>query len=157
MLFLFLKRDCHMKHILILSILMSAAIAWTQPVIKVEVSADTVGVGQFVEITYTIENGDGTFEPPDMSGLPVISGPNSSTSMMYQNGKMSSSQSYSYVLRPEEEGKILVPPARYADKTGTIEVMANDIVVNKYGPRGALKKSVPESSPVKPVREKKKF
>jgi hypothetical protein len=63
-----------------------------QPSIKVEVSADTIPVGEIVEVTYTIENGDGEFEAPDFNGLPVISGPNTSSSFVYQNGKMSSSQ-----------------------------------------------------------------
>jgi hypothetical protein len=71
-----------------------------QPSIKVEVSADTIPVGEIVEVTYTIENGDGEFEAPDFNGLPVISGPNTSSSFVYQNGKMSSSQSYTYLFRP---------------------------------------------------------
>ncbi len=36
-----------------------------QPSVKVEVSADTVDAGEVVEVTYTIENGEGHFEAPD--------------------------------------------------------------------------------------------
>ena len=131
--------------------------AQAQPSVKVEVSADTVAVGEVVEVTYTIENGDGKFEAPDFGKLPVISGPSTSSSYIYQNGKMSSSQSYAYLLRPMEEGKLKIPEATYRDNSQTLKIESVEVVVNRYGQKSSVKKSTPEPEPVKSTREKKKF
>jgi hypothetical protein len=131
--------------------------AQAQPSVKVEVSADTVALGEVVEVTYTIENGDGKFVAPDFGNLPVISGPNTSSSYIYQNGKMSSSQSFAYLLRPTEEGKLKIPEASYKDKSQTLTIESVEVVVNRYGQKSTVKKSTPEPEPAKPAREKKKF
>jgi len=127
------------------------------PTIKVEVSADTIAVGEVVEVTYTIENGDGKFQAPDLSGLAVIGGPNTSSSFVYQNGKMSSSQSYAYLFQPMEEGKLKIPAASYVDKSQTLKIDSVEVIVNRYGQQSTVKKSTPASEPAKPSREKKKF
>ena len=128
-----------------------------QPSVKVEVSADTIALGEVVEVTYTIENGDGQFEAPDFSKLPLITGPNTSSSFVYQNGKMSSSQSYAYLFRPTEEGKMKIPEASYVGKSQQLKIESVEVVVNKYGQKSTGKKSATEAEPVKPAREKKKF
>jgi len=146
-----------MKTFITLIGVLSGMTMWAQPSVKVEVSADTVALGEVVEVTYTIENGDGKFVAPDFNQLPVISGPNTSSSFIYQNGKMSSSQSYAYLFRPEEEGTLKIPEASYKDKSQTLTIKSVDIVVNRYGQQSTVKKSTPESEPAKPTREKKKF
>ena len=128
-----------------------------QASVKVEVSADTIALGEVVEVTYTIENGDGQFEAPDFSKLPLISGPNTSSSFVYQNGKMSSSQSYAYLFRPTEEGKMKIPEAGYTGKSQKLKIESVEVVVNRYGQKSAGKKPAPEAEPAKPAREKKKF
>jgi hypothetical protein len=130
---------------------------YAQTSVKVEVSADTIEAGQIVEITYTIENGQGAFEPPDLTGLPVISGPNTSSSMLYQNGKMTSSQSYSYILRPMEEGVLKIPGAIYKDKMNTIDVEPLQVIVGAGMAKSPAKKTEPDPSPIKSSREKRKF
>ena len=127
------------------------------PTIKVEVSADTIAVGEVVEVTYTIENGDGKFQAPDLSELPVIGGPNTSSSFVYQNGKMSSSQSYAYLFQPMDERKLKIPSASYVDKSQTLKIDSVEVIVNRYGQQSTVKKSTPASEPAKPRREKKKF
>jgi len=128
-----------------------------QPSIKVEVSADTIPVGEVVEVIYTIENGDGEFEAPDFGKLPLVAGPSTSSSFVYQNGKMSSSQSYSYFFKPVEEGKMVIPEARYKSKTDTMKIQPIEVIVNRFGQRSKSKKSETETLPAKPTREKKKF
>ncbi len=61
--------------------------------------------------------------------IPVISGPNTSSSYMIQNGKMSSSQSYAYLLRPMEEGKLKIPEAVYMEKSRTLKIDSVEVVV----------------------------
>ena len=128
-----------------------------QPSIKVDVSKDTVAVGDIVEVTYTIENGSGDFEAPDFSDLPLISGPNTSSSFVYTNGKMSSSQSYTYLFKPMEEGTLKIPQAMYVDEKDKMKIEPVEIVVNEYGQKSRVKKPQPPATPAKPAREKKKF
>lgn len=146
-----------MKQILSSILLFIGLWAYGQPSVKVEVSKDTIGVGEIVELTYTIENGQGRFEPPDLTQLPVISGPNTSSSMLYQNGKMSASQSYSYVIRPEAPGVLHVPQARYRDQKEVIDIESIDIVVTKYIRPSTSKSSPPDTKSSPSKREKRKF
>ncbi|HZV68873.1 MAG TPA: BatD family protein [Saprospiraceae bacterium] len=126
-----------------------------QPVVKVEVSADTINPGELVEVTYTIENGDGRFEAPELKNMPVVSGPNTSSSFMISNGKKSSSQSYSYILRAVEEGKIIIPEAAFQDGDRRLKIDPVEIIVLKHSNRPSV--PPPPDKPTKPIREKKKF
>lgn len=130
---------------------------WAQPAVTVEVSSDTVRLGEVVEVTYRIENGQGRLNMPDMAGLPVASGPNSSSSFIYQDGQMRSTQAYSFQLLPTEEGEIVIPATSYADKAVMLDIQAVKIVVTKNhrsaAPSGA------QATPAAPAtrREKRKF
>jgi uncharacterized protein (DUF58 family) len=131
--------------------------ASAQPSIKVEVSADTVVIGDNVEVTYTIENGEGQFKMPDLKGLPVISGPNSSSSFLYQDGKSTSSQSYSFLLRPLEEGKLIIPMTSYQDKEEKMTIQPVEIIVVAQKDKPVSPKSITQTPAAKPTREKRKF
>lgn len=128
-----------------------------QPVVKVEVSSDTISIGELVEVTYTIENGEGKLLMPDISNLPVIRGPNTSSSFMYQNGKMSSNQSYSFTLMAMEAGTLVIPAATY--QTGEEKLTINPVEVVVLATPGAPSSSKPatgkSSSTI--TREKRKF
>jgi hypothetical protein len=141
-------------------ILIALIFAWNvmaQPVVKVEVSSDTIEVGATVDVTYTIENGEGNFIMPDMDHLPLISGPNSSSSFIYQNGKMSSNQSYSFTLLAMEEGKLIIPKTVY--KTGKTEMAINAVeimVLNEKYKQAPPNKNQENTKPTT-TREKRKF
>jgi len=107
-------------------------------------------------VTYTIENGEGRFLSPDVYGLPVVSGPNSSSSFMIQNGKKNSSQSYSFILKAIEVGVIKIPPASYVGKAETLPIDPVTIIVLEDLAYPNLS-SPSETQPLKPKREKKKF
>ena len=126
-----------------------------QATIKVEVSSDTVRVGEVVELKYTFENGEGQFTPPDMSGLPIISGPNVSSSFMIVNGKKSSSQSYTYIFRPDAEGEIIVPKSSYTENGKSEAIESILIPVTSSIPDSPSKSTSANSSKI--IREKKKF
>ncbi|HJW29253.1 MAG TPA: BatD family protein, partial [Saprospiraceae bacterium] len=146
-----------MKTTFIFLILFGSMHIHAQPSVKVEVSADTIPVGEIVEVTYTIENGQGSFIPPDFKDLPVVSGPSTSSSFVYADGKMTSSQSWSYMLRPEVEGKLKIPGAAYKEKSKTLDIDPVVIIVNKYGQRSSAKDLTPVPEPIQSKREKKKF
>jgi hypothetical protein len=146
-----------MKTVVFFAFMFFSLVASSQPVIKVEVSSDTIAIGDIVEVVYTIENGDGKFAIPDMAGLPVISGPNTSSSFMYQNGKQSSNQSFSFRLRPTKEGRLMIPATTYATQADPIVIQAVEIVVYNGWDRGASPKVLTDTSSSKATREKKKF
>lgn len=146
-----------MKILLLCIVMLFALDAYGQPLVKVEVSSDTIAPGEVVEVTYTIENGEGKFIMPDLTGLPVVSGPNSSSSFMYQNGKMSSFQSYSFSLLPREDGILEVPGTTYASKTENLVIQPVRIVVGAVSSGPSTIKVVPETSSSKSTREKRKF
>ncbi|HUR32003.1 MAG TPA: BatD family protein [Saprospiraceae bacterium] len=142
-----------MKYLLTYSLIWMTGMIYGQKSIKVEVSADTVVAGQLVEVTYTIENGEGKFDGPDLHDLPLMSGPNVSSSFMIQNGSKSSSQSYTYIFKPNKEEVIHVPQAFYHEngKTQTIEPITITVV-------STLDDWVNEQrQSLKPIREKKKI
>ncbi len=143
-----------MKTLLTIWSLFVTTILMAQPTVKVEVSADTINPGDLVEVTYTIENGEGSFEAPDLNNVPVVSGPNTSSSFMIANGKKSSSQSYSYILRAPDNGKIIIPEAYFREGENSLKIDSVQIVVNSDAyPLGVE----PPVQSTKPTREKKKF
>jgi len=146
-----------MKYGYIIIALLSAWNITAQPVVKVDVSSDTIELGATVEVTYTIENGEGQFEMPDMDKLPVVSGPNSSSSFMYQDGKMRSSQSYSFTLLAVEEGKIIVPAAAYHTGKENLAINPVEITVMNEKQKPASSKKKQETTKPTTTREKKKI
>ncbi len=146
-----------MKPILIIVNLFIALTIHGQPIIKVEVSSDTVSIGEEVVITYTIENGEGGFEIPDMLDLPVISGPNSSSSFVYQNGIMSSNQSYSFTLRPIEEGKLIIPKTSYQTKKEILVIQPVEVIVLLKYDNPGTPKTITKDPSSKVKRETKRI
>jgi uncharacterized protein (DUF58 family) len=143
------------SYVLTFGILCIATLMFGQPTVKVEVSADTIKPGDLVEVTYTIENGEGRFEAPDFQNLPVVSGPNTSSSFMIQNGKKSSSQSYSYILRGQEEGKIIIPEAFFRE--GEHELKIDSVQIMVLANTNSIQEKKPDTKSSKATREKKKF
>ena len=146
-----------MKHILFLPLIILTMTMHAQPLVKVDVHPDTVALGGTVEVTYTIENGEGKFVMPDMSKLPLISGPNSSSSYMYQNGKMRSTQSYSFVLLATKPGTIKVPRTTYQIGKDTLDIKSVEIIVLGDDDKSSARKSKSEDNTSKTTREKRKF
>ncbi|MDQ3017452.1 MAG: BatD family protein [Bacteroidota bacterium] len=128
-----------------------------QATFTVEVSSDTVAVGELVEIKYTIENGEGRMEAPDMDQLPIVSGPNSSSSFMIQNGKKSSAMSYSYILKPMKEEVIEIPGASYIENGETMTIDPIQIVVMGDTSAPPVKQSYKAQPTPTRNREKRKF
>ncbi len=108
---------------LIFFLLMSAAFAANaqEIVFKVEVSSDSVLMGNTFEVRFTIENAGGDFKAPDFDGFDIVSGPNTSSSFSMVNGNVTQKASYAYRLRPAREGKLYIQPASFKTKNNTLE------------------------------------
>ncbi len=78
----------------------------------VEVSNDSILLGNTIEVSFIIENADGrTFTNPNFEGFDIISGPNSSSSFSMINGETTRSFTYSYFLQPKDVGTYYIEPA----------------------------------------------
>jgi hypothetical protein len=146
-----------MKFIITFILAGIAQIVFSQAAIKVEVSADTVSPGELVKVTYTIENGEGKFNAPEISGLPLVSGPNISSSFMIQNGQKSSSQSYTYVFMPDQEGDIIIPEASYQENGENQSIEPVRITVTSKPNSKPIQGVKEQSNSSKLIREKKKI
>jgi len=77
------------------------------------VDRNQVAMGEQFELTFTLNGSTGgkNFRPPALHDFLTLSGPNTSTSMQFINGVLSSSVSYSYILQPRSEGKFTIGSA----------------------------------------------
>lgn len=96
------------------------------------VNRDTVLLGNTFTLKYYADQLDGEFEAPALSGLNVISGPNSSMSLNIINGKASKKISYSITVLPDKVGVIEIESALLIAEDSTymsfpfiIEVLPN--------------------------------
>ena len=95
----------------------------------VEVSTDTLLMGNLLEVRYSVENAKGDFESPDFEGFDLVSGPNVSSRFSMINGKTSQQASYTYYLSPVSTGVIEIAPARITSDGMTMETTTVQIVV----------------------------
>ncbi len=87
---------------------------------------DTVAPGQTFKISFVLKNGDGDdFQAPEITGLTLVGGPNTSSSFSFMNGVSSQSVTFEYFYQAHESGTISIPPA-------TIQV-SNEILKTDWG------------------------
>jgi len=120
-----------MKNLLFIGLLLIQNALLGQDInLKVEVSSDSVLVGNYIEVRFTIENGGGDFEAPQFEGFDVMSGPNTSSSFSMINGsKVSQEASYTYLIRPVKEGQLYIEPAYFISGEMVLETEPLGIMV----------------------------
>lgn len=69
-----------------------------------ELSSDTVLMGNTIALSYNIEKIVGEFVAPDLSDFRIVAGPNVSSQYSAFNGKVSQKSSHTYYLMPLELG-----------------------------------------------------
>ncbi len=79
----------------------------------VTVSADSILMGNYFEVKFSLENAGGKdFEAPDFGEhFKVVSGPTHSTSMSIVNGELTQSATITYYLEPKDPGVFYILPA----------------------------------------------
>ena len=118
--------------IFLASFMMISLMAFSQQEAKltVEVSNDSILLGNYVEVKFTIENTSvKNFEAPNFDGFNIVSGPNQSSSMMVSNGKVTQSVAYSYYIEPVEVGNYYIQPAFVDTEEGPLESMPLEVFV----------------------------
>ncbi len=79
---------------------------------KTTVSKSKLGVNQRFRIVFSInKQGADNFTPPSFKNFRVVAGPSQSVNQSWINGKVSFSQSYTYILMPKAIGTFTIPSA----------------------------------------------
>lgn len=92
--------------------------------------ASEILVGSYVDVSFTLENADGSdFQPPSFKEFKVLSGPNRSSSMSIVNGRVSKKLSYSYSLQPRSTGTFEIASASIRTSSGEV-LHTNPLTVN---------------------------
>ena len=108
----------------------TAAGAQTSPNFTVEVSSDSVLLGNHIAVRFTLDQGEGAdFQPPAFGDFDVISGPNVSTSFSSINGKVSQQISYTFYLRPHDVGNFFIEPASIRSGSQVLETTPLEVIV----------------------------
>ena len=89
-----------------------ACFAQKETSFTVEVSTDSILMGNTFEVSFSVENGQGVdFQLPEFANFHVVGGPNQSSSYSMVNGDVTQSMSYSFYLEPKEIGNYYIEPA----------------------------------------------
>jgi hypothetical protein len=99
------------------------------PIFNIEISADTLGLTGSIEVSFTLENAQGSkFKAPDFEGFNV-QGPSQSTSMSMINGVTTQSQTFIFFLTPKEKGDLIVKPASIVVNGEMLTTLEKKVVV----------------------------
>lgn len=104
----------------IISVL-SYSIFAQQAELSVSISKNTLGLNERLRIEFSInKQGGDNFIPPKFKEFKVIAGPSQSVSQSWINGKVTFSQSYTFILKPLRKGELIVEPASIEMNGSTI-------------------------------------
>ena len=96
----------------------------------VTLSADTIGLNNRLEVTFTLKNAQGkNFEAPVFEGFRLLGGPNTSSQFSMINGEVTRSISYTYVLEPREPGQFYIQPASIVAEGKVLETSLKEVWV----------------------------
>lgn len=92
-------------------LLCCSSLIFAQVKFTASVNKTTIGTGEVLEVTFSINANGDRFAPPAFGGFQVVGGPNVSNSVSMINGVTSASIAYGYDLVPTKEGELTIGPA----------------------------------------------
>ena len=96
----------------------------------VTLSADTIGLNNRLEVTFSLKNAQGAhFEPPVFEGFRLVGGPNTSSQFSMINGSVTRTISYTYILEPREPGQYFIQPASIEAEGKVLETELKEVWV----------------------------
>lgn len=117
-------------YILLLISLLSLSVFAQKAELSVAVSKNKLGLNQRLRIEFSInKQGADNFKPPKFTNFRVIQGPSQSVSQSWINGKVSFSQSYTYILKPKRKGELIIEPASIYVNGATLNSKMMKIIV----------------------------
>ncbi len=98
--------------------------------VSASVDRTTVGLGEEFQYTLTIQNAspEGSPRLPPFDGFTILSGPNTSQSIQFINGQMSSEHTYTVSLRADRPGNFTIKPATV--RVNGREIKSEAITIN---------------------------
>ncbi|MBK9733968.1 MAG: BatD family protein [Saprospiraceae bacterium] len=99
----------------------------------VTVDKDTVVLNEMIKVEFMLDNLTGNFVAPDFVGFQLVSGPNTSSSFMMVNGKVSQKKSYGYILLPTRTGLLKIGSASVEGDGNSIATEPINIQVEASG------------------------
>lgn len=114
-------------------ILLFSTLGWSQITFVSEVSRNSIGINERVEVRFTMNQDGDDFNPPNFDNFKVVGGPMQSVSQSWINGKTSFNKSYSYYLVPEKKGTLQIGAATIeykgvVYKSNTVSIKVGDAV-----------------------------
>ena len=92
--------------------LLSISLVAQEATLKAKVSKNKLGVNQRLRIEFSIDKqGGDNFSPPNFTNFKVVGGPSQSVSQSWINGKVTFSQSYTYIIQPKRKGAFSIASA----------------------------------------------
>jgi hypothetical protein len=92
--------------------LLSFSIVAQEATLKATVSKNKLGVNQRLRIEFSIDKqGGDNFSPPNFTNFKVVGGPSQSVRQSWINGKVTFSQSYTYIIQPKRKGAFSIASA----------------------------------------------
>jgi hypothetical protein len=98
--------------------------------LTVAVSKNKLGLNQRLRIEFSInKQGADNFTPPNFREFKVIQGPSQSVSQSWINGKVSFSQSYTYIIEPKRKGELIIEAGSIKYNGGILNSKMMKIIV----------------------------
>lgn len=125
-----------MKALLFFTLSLFSCIFYAQnPEFKAVVSRKSLGENERLRIEFIMNKDGDNFSPPSFAGFDVVMGPSQSVSHSIINGKRSFSKSFSFILQPKKQGKIIISEASIeiegnTYKTQSVEIQVTEPVKN---------------------------
>lgn len=124
--------------ILTMSLLLAGGMMRAQDQVQftLSVSSDSVLLGHYLQVSFTLENAQGEdFSGPAFEDFDLLSGPNMSTNVQITNGNMRQTIRYHYYIKPRMEGRFYIEPAsiRVADRVLETAPLAIKVYPNPDG------------------------
>ena len=92
--------------------LLSVSLVAQEATLKTKVSKNKLGVNQRLRVEFSIDKqGGDNFTPPNFNNFRVVGGPSQSVSQSWINGKVSFTQSYTYIIQPNRKGELSIGSA----------------------------------------------
>lgn len=110
--------------------LLSLSVLAQDAELSVDVSKNKLGLNQRLRIEFSInKQGADNFTPPPFKDFKVVQGPSQSVSQSWINGKVSFSQSYSYIIEPRRKGELIIDAASIKYNGGILNSKMIKIIV----------------------------
>ena len=99
-------------YISLLFSLLCCSLSAQQAELSVTISKNKLGLNERLKVEFSInKQGGDHFTPPKFKDFKLVAGPSQSVSQSWINGRVTFSQSYTYILKPNRKGELIIEAA----------------------------------------------